>query len=257
MPNTSSSIHDDSAGDKTDEETSRERYIADGRIVAAELAKDDNVSAIWLSGPFEMPRIAPSSDLHMAVLLAESDHVFYRHVLPELSPVGRRLEIAFFPLESFRRALERGCSDWPSVFDAHKLNDIVVLFDRDRALAEMRRALEEFKPSNMFIGAELRILASDLAAAKQLLHERLYEDCILKTRVSAWRAAELFLVAGAKKTFSKISQIYPSLRSIVSQSAIRTFEEVHDIDKIGNDKAKGIIAEASGLVSDLFGRRLP
>ncbi len=257
MPSISSNIPEDSRAMPQDISALRDKYIGDGRTVAEHLAREGNVSAVWLSGPFELPRIAPSSDLHMAVLLEKCDHSFYRHVLPKYSPVGRRLEIAFFSLRAFERSIEKGCIDWPSVFDVHKLRNIAILFDRNKALARILERLESFKPSMIFVGAQIRSIASEIEAARHLLENGLFEDSLLRARLATWRAAELWIVAARKTTFSKASHVYPNLRSHMQGIALRPFEEVQGIDKIEVKVAEEIAAKARSLVEDIFKRQLP
>lgn len=233
----------------------RERYIADGRRVAGRLATSGDVRAVWLSGPFSYPRIKAASDLHMGVLTGrESDH-YYHHTLPHFSEVGRRLEIAFFPVDHFEALLERGCASWTDVYDCDKLRDIVILFERDGVLSGIRRRLDAIHPARMFVGMQIETLKSESSAAGRSLAASRWSEAVLDARKVARLALALLLVAGSGRPFSKASHLYSALRDHAPPAQATGYEYVNGISGLEEADAARVVEACSDTVRYLYERQ--
>ena len=232
----------------------REKYIDDGRKVAQRLMKDREVLAIWLSGPFEYPRVSPNSDLHIAVFIHKGRETFYHHQLPPFSEVGRRLEIAFFPLNYLQSALERGCTEWATLFDLHKLSETIILYERDGILSRMIGKLEGLKPTKLFVGREIQALKSEFGLMERLLNEGKYEESMLSSRQILWHTLKLLLLVKNGLTFSKLSDLYPKRKSHFSPSLAERFEVIQTVKGIGKLQAEKRIKETKDLVKFIFER---
>jgi hypothetical protein len=233
-----------------DAASARERYLADGRTVAEGIARDPNVLAVWLTGPFELPRVAPGSDLHVAVLLREAIECSYRHVIPEFSEVPRRQEIAYLPLALYERIARGGLSSWGDVFDAHKLRDVVILFDRRGMMDELKRRISAVRPARIFIGREIERLRAELAGA---VGDAAAEDRILAARRAARRSLALVALASKRETFSKSKELYARARSF-PEPRIEDFERVEGVAGVGADDARRAVEAARELVTYCFER---
>lgn len=233
----------------------RERYVADGNRVAERLARRDEVLAVWLSGPFTYPRIAPESDLHMAVLTAGGGGHVYHHQIPPFSEVGRRLEIAFFPVDYYERMIERGCAAWGDVFDGHKLSDVEILYERDGVLSGILERLDSLRPARMFVGAQIEALKAEHAAVLRLVSGNRGDECVLRARALATSALKLFIVAGRGRLFSKPSHPYPVLASLVEGAPVTDYEYVHDIAGLREKDAGRIVGMCSDFVRELYERQ--
>jgi len=233
----------------------RERYITDGRRVAERLARNATVLAVWLSGPFVFPRIAPRSDLHMSVLTAAGGGHFYRHQLQRFSEVDRRLEIAFFPVDYYEPMIERGLAGWGDVYDGHKLSDVEILFERDGVLSGILGRLGELRPARMFVGAQIGNLKIEYAAVERLRASALWRECVLRARTLATAALKLMVVAGKGALFSKPSHLYPALRSRAGGDPAAGYEYVHDIAALRGEDAARIVGMCSNMVRELYERQ--
>ncbi len=233
----------------------RERYIADGGRVCGRLARRDDVLAVWLSGPFTYPRIAPESDLHMAVLTTGGGGHFYNHQLPRFSEVGRRLEIAFFPVDYYERIIERGLAAWGDVFDCHKLSDAKILYERDGVLSGILERLDVLRPARMFVGAQIEALKEEHAAVLRLVSGDGAGGSVLRARALATSALKLLIVAGRGRLFSKPSHLHPALASLAEGAPVTDYESVHDIAGLRGEDAGRIARMCSDLVRELYERQ--
>lgn len=231
----------------------RERYIEDGRTVARRLAEYSGVLAVWLSGPFEPPRTDPGSDLHVAVLVRGGDHAYYHHVLPPFSGTGRRLEIAFFPLETLRGIFDRGVyGSWSEVYDLHKLSDMEILFDRDGTLGGMRERLKILRPSPLFVGVQIDRLRSALDILPELLDNERHTQGILVARDAVMEALKLALVAGKHVLFSKPSHLHPLCAGNLDAAMKDRFECIHGCDAAGAEEAARTVEAADTFIKNIF-----
>jgi hypothetical protein len=233
----------------------REKYLDDGRKVAQRLMKDAEVLAIWLSGPLEVPRISPTSDLHMAVLIRNGRESFYHHVLPAFSEVGRRSEIAFFPLEFLQSAFEKDYKEWATLFDLHKLKEIVILYERDGILSGLRDKLSELRPGRLFVGKQIEALKSELILTYRLLDEYKYVESVLTSRQVLWQTLQLLMPIGKGVTFSKLSELYPMLKSHLPSFLIEGFELVQTVRGVSEATAGERVEKTRDLVRSLFERQ--
>ncbi len=233
----------------------RERYIADGRLVAGRLALSDDVQAVWLSGPFSYPRVTAASDLHMGVLTGAEGGRYYHHTLPRFSEVGRRLEIAFFPVDYFEELLERGCASWTDVYDCDKLSDIVILFERDGVLSRMRQRLDTHRPARMFVGMQIEALKNESAAAWRSLTASRWREGVLDARKLAQSALALLLVAGVGRLFSKPAHLYSALKGHVSPAQAAGYEHVHGIAELDGGEAARIIEACGNVIRYIYERQ--
>lgn len=238
-----------------DLKTCRQRYIADGSRVAGRLARRDEVLAVWISGPFTYPRIAPESDLHMAALIEGGGGHFYHHELPRFSEVGRRLEIAFFPVDYYESIIEGGLAAWGDVFDCHKLNDAEILYDRDGVLGGLLDRLDSLRPARMFVGAQIDQLKAGHAAAPRHVAGDRWEEAVLSARELATSALKLLVVAGSGGLFSKPSHLHPALTSLVEGAPVAGYEAVHDIAGLNEENAGRIVRMCSDMVRELYERQ--
>jgi hypothetical protein len=255
LPITFLKDRDDGTDTAVDRSALRERYIADGRRVAGRLALSEDVRAVWLSGPFSYPRIKAASDLHMGVLTGGEGGHYYYHTLPHFSEVGRRLEIAFFPVDHFEALLERGCASWTDVYDCDKLSDIVILFERDGILSGMRRRLDALRPARMFVGIQIEALKSESAAAGRSLAASRWGEGALDARKLARSALRLLLVAGRGRLFSKPAHLYSALKGHVPPAQAAGYEHVHGIAELDEGNAARIVEACSDAVRYIYGRQ--
>ena len=261
----------------------RERYIADGRRVAGRLARSESVLAVWLSGPFTLPRIAPESDLHMAVLTEAGGGHLYHHRLPHFSEVGRRLEIAFFPIDYFEMVIERGYAAWGDIFDGHKLDDVEILFEREGVLSGLLDRIGEVRPARMFVGMQIEALKREFAVVERFLdaagrvgaaggpagdggggrdgfaaggrETSLWGEVILRARTLTTSALKLLIIAGRGRLFSKPSHLHPALRSLATDAAVADYELVHDIDGLREGEGVRIVGMCGDLIRELYERQ--
>lgn len=248
--------HNAKAQASIDAPSLRERYIADGEKAAGPLAKDENVFAIWISGPFEMPRISPGSDLHMGVLLRRGRGSFYRHVIPPFSNVGRRLEIAFFALEPMQAILEKGFTNWNAVFDIHTLREIVILHERDGILTEMRRTARALRPTRLFIGREIEELKKEFELADRHLREGAFGESVLTSRRIMLHSLQLMVLAGKGETFSKARELYAMLTQCLPPLLVEGFELGQSTRGLCEREARHLVDAVSDLVTDCFERTI-
>jgi hypothetical protein len=233
----------------------KSKYIGDGRRAARYLVDDANVLAVWLSGPFELERVSPTSDLHMAVLVKSGRGNYYHHQLPHFSEVGRRLEIAYFPLAYLQSILDKGYSEWADVSDLHKLSDIEILYEKDGVLSAIRRRVAEVKPTRLFVGRQMGALGAECALTERLLDIGRIEDSIVSSRSVMISSLMLLMLAARGRTFSKLSHLYPEFRSHSPSDQVETFEVVHGVRAHSREEAEKRVSAAKNLVKHLMERQ--
>ncbi len=163
--------------------------------------------------------------------------------------MGRRLEIAFFPLHSLQLALERGYQGWPTVFDLHKLREVVILYEREGILSQLKEGLQGIRPAKLFIGREIEGLRLEIDLMGRLLDEGKYRKSLLNSRQILWHALQLLLLTKKSRTFSKLSDLYPQLRSQLSSPLAEEFAALQGVQGIDRNGAERKVKMARSLVS--------
>ncbi len=194
----------------------KEKYVADGARAAQSLMNDSDALAAWLSGPFDMSRVSPASDLHVAVLIRSGKTSFYHHKLPHFSEAGRRLETVFLPLEYLQSVIENGFSDWTDVFELHKLSEVEILFEKNGVLTEICRRLPEVRPRQLFIGRQIELLRREIDLMKRFLSECGHAEAVLSARRVFVSSLRLLLVTNGTLS-SKLSHLYPELKGLLTK----------------------------------------
>jgi hypothetical protein len=231
----------------------KDRYIADGLKVSERLKMDGDVLATWLSGPFDRSRVSAESDLHLAVLIRNGKGSFYQHQISRFSEVGRRLEIAFFPIQHLQSILDTGYSRWADVFDMHKLIDIEILYEKDRVISEMRRGLAELRPRPLFVGKQIEGLREGIGLIERLLNGGRYSEAVLHARKVLMNSVMLLVLMKRGTVSSKLSHLYTELKAGFPSSWIRSFELAGALAAMGEEKAVELVSQAACLVGELFG----
>lgn len=240
----------------TDREVLKGRYFDDGRRVAEILSKDDDVLAVWLSGPFDLTRVQPSSDLHMSVMTAKTSHIFYRHQLPSFSPVNRRLEIAFLPRNYLSTIVERGFASWNDIYDIHKLSEVEILYEKDDCLKSLRRQSGQMMPKQIFIGRELSRLRHQHNQINGRLVNGQYRECLYEARCFLLSCLKIYLVSGSRNTFSKLSHLYSALYQLSEGFPPAIRDKITMTDNITKDKVKERLETTRRFILNLFERKV-
>jgi hypothetical protein len=233
----------------------KERYVADGHKAADHLKKACNVLAAWLSGPFESSRVSPTSDLHLAVLIRSGKHSFYHHQLPHLSEVGRRLEIAYFPLEYLESIFKNGYSRWADVFDLHKLNNVEILFEKGEVLSRMRKRLADVRPRRLFVGRQLEELREQFLLLERLLDGKKHEEVVLSARKIMLDSLMLSVLMADGHMSSKLSHLYSRLEFRYPPSVADMFRFTHLLAESDPRSAAELVRQTKDLVKLLFERQ--
>ncbi|MDD5426435.1 MAG: hypothetical protein PHN52_08140 [candidate division Zixibacteria bacterium] len=240
------------SGDMADLESLRRQYIADGRLIAKTLSRDNTVLAVGLSGPLDAQRVQPSSDLHLVVLINKTSHIYYHHHLPSSSRVGRRLEIAYLPYAYLASITTQGYTSWFDVFDIHKLTDMVILYEKDDSLNALKEKIKDLTPKQIFIGRQLSFLRHDFEQLNRQLHRGYYRDSLITARQLVLACLKIFLVAGKRKTFSKIVHLYRALSILSEQTATIGWDKIHPPNDLDEAKAARLVIETNKLLKNLF-----
>ena len=234
----------------------RTSYIEAGRIIAESLAGDDNILAVWLSGPFDDARVQPSSDLHISVLVECADHIVYRHQIPSFSIVKRRLEIAFLPLPYLKGIVERGYDSWDDVFALHKLHEPEILYNRDGTLSSLLDKLSMVTPLQMFVGRELNHMLHIYRQIEDLSQSKQHRDVFFLSRTFVLACMKILLVVGCTKTFSKTSHVYSSISQITASPSLPSLERINHLGIIDQAQAEQILTATHSLLRSLFERMI-
>jgi hypothetical protein len=141
------------------------------------------------------------------------------------------------------------------VFDAHKLSDGEVLYDRDGVLGGIRERLRAVRPARMFVGAQIENLKTEREAVQRFIAETRWCAGVLRARDLATAALKLLVVTGSGGTFSKPSDLYPALVSLTEEAPVADYESVHGIAGLGEEDAGRIVGMCSDLVRELYERQ--
>jgi hypothetical protein len=230
----------------------KEKYVQDGIKVSERLVQEGNVRAVWLSGPLDIRRVQPESDLHVCVLAEKGRHNFFRHVLPAFSDTGRRLEIAVFPQAYIESILERGHGCWTDVYDLHKFNDAVVLFDREHVLGDLRKRIAELKPADLFIGQQIAALGARVRAMQRARERGGHDESLIVARDVVHECTRLLTLIVGRQPFSKSTYLHTALPSLVSPQYIEVFQRIHSLIECDRSSTEFRVNTARHLVQNLF-----
>lgn len=247
--------HSESSQSFVDLASLRHQYVADGSEVAERLKRDDNVLAVWLSGPFDRSRVSPGSDLHIAVLVRRGRGIVYNHLLPHFSEVPRRLEIALFTDRYLHSVIERGYSKWSEVFDLYKLRDVEVLYDRDGVLDALRRDAEGVRPRRVLVGEQIELIRKQLTGMELHMRSGSPDDAILHARKVVMSSLMLYLLTVRGCMSSRISYLYPELKLRFPPTQMETFDNVQVLAELDETEAANRIEEIRDFTRKAFDRR--
>lgn len=239
-----------------DPKTLRARYIEDGRRVAEKLAKDENVLAIGLSGPFDVQRVQPSSDMHLVILLERASHIYYHHILPSFSPVGRRLEMACFSFNYINAIAEKGYSSWNDVHDIHKLKDMVILHEKGDRLNGLRDKINVLRPGQIFIGRQLASLRNEFGEINDSIRRGRHREAVLEARRFLLTAMKILLLAGRHESFAKVSHLYRTLPNLSGNIPASASENLHGMKNLDTKGSEKLLDETDKLLKNLFKRKI-
>jgi hypothetical protein len=239
-----------------DPEILRTRYVEDARRVAEKLAKDENLLAIGLSGPFDLQRVQPASDMHLVILLEQASHIYYHHMLPSFSPVGRRLEIACLSFDYLNAIAEKGYSSWNDVYDMHKLDDMVILHEKGDHLNRLREKIKILRPGQIFIGRQLASLRHEFGKMDDSIRREQYRETVLEARRFLPTAMKILLLAGRQESFAKVSHLYRALLNLSGNIPALVSGNWHGLNNIDGKNSEKLLAQTDKLIKNLFQRKI-